>query len=621
MPCLGRSYCATKCPGLWPGFFGFDFCSIIKKTQNMPIGIFILTAVFIFIAIIEIFVFLKNRSIKNDLTKREEDAKYKTYEIAILNELSDKMGYSLGIQNVIELIIKSLPGLIDYSVASYMLPLPEKIIFRAYCNKPAYRKFIGNVKAKMLDSMSGLLKTDLKNIKIEETLWGPVSDSGLEGAVGSFFSIPLMMSGKFEGLLAIADSRVGFYKEKEKATLNKIAQGAVKALARLQEVVESENSKLNAMVSSMTDGVIMTDMYYRILVANPAAKKAIGLENKNDLSTSDFISGLGGKIDLKDKIEESVRLDKIFVSDEVSLNNNFFRIIVAPVKDRWKSLGSVIIFQDITREKEVQQIKDDFTSMIVHELRSPLDSIKKITALMRSSEVKKAKRVECFQMIYTSSSDMLELINNLLNVAKIEAGKFELRKQQADIKKIIESRISFFDITAKDAKLKLASCFGKNIPENVGFDPNTISQVLNNLISNAIKFTKEGGSVTVQAILHKKGESIEKEAKEFGINWLIKTHSTSFGIAQDKNSGQADISSIPDSLLVAVTDNGAGIAPDQIDKLFNKFVQAKNTFVEKGGTGLGLAITKSIVESHGGVVGVESIEGKGATFYFTLPIN
>jgi signal transduction histidine kinase len=228
-----------------------------------------------------------------------------------------------------------------------------------------------------------------------------------------------------------------------------------------------------------------------------------------------------------------------------------------------------------------------------------------MTELMRVSEMKKAKLAECFQMIYSNSSDMLELINNLLDIAKIEAGKFELMKQKSDIKKLIESRILFFDIAAKDAKVKLTSCFGKDIPDNVEFDARTISQVLNNLISNAMKFTKENGSVAVQTLLHKNGESLEKEAKDAGIVWFIKK----------------DISDTPDSLVVAVTDNGIGIAPDQINKLFNKFVQAKSTFVQKGGTGLGLAIIKSIVDSHGGVVGVESVEGQGTTFYFTLPTN
>lgn len=571
--------------------------------SEILILIFIL--IFVIVAVIEFFVFQKNKKTGEDLIKREEDAKHKMYEISILNELSDKMGYSLGVQNVIEIITKSLPDIIDYDAVSYMLLLPEKIIFRVYIGKPVSRKFIDDVKVKMLDSLPALLKADFKNVKTEEAVWGSVSNEGSNEQAGSFFNIPLTVAGKVVGLLNIADKKAHFYNEKDIAAVNGITQQATGALTRLQRVIESENSKLNAMVSSMTDGVVMTDTDYNILVANPAARKAIGSKNSADLSISDFAGGLSGKFDLKDKLEESIRLDKIFISEEISLGNNFFQIIVSPVADSWRKLGCVIIFRDITHEKEVERIKEDFTSMIVHELRSPLDSIKKMAELMRSSQVKRAKQEECLQMIHASSSGMLELVSNLLNVAKIEAGKFELKKQEYDIKKTIESRILFFDIASKDAKIKMTSQFGKDIPDKVEFDPNTISQVLNNLISNALKFTKENGTVVIQALLHKNGESLEKEAKDAGINWFVKK----------------DIADVPDSLVVAVTDSGMGIPENQINKLFNKFFQVKSTFVEKEGTGLGLAIIKSIVESHGGIVGAESIEGQGTTFYFTLPIK
>jgi len=567
--------------------------------------VIIITIIFVIIATVEFFVFQKNVNTEKSLAERERDAKHKMYEISILNELSDRIGYSLSVQNVIEIIIRSLREFVNYTAVSYMLLLPEKIIFRAYLEKSVSHKFIDDIKVKMLNSISALLNVDFQNKKIEETLWGVASSGGLEEVAGSFFNIPIVISNKVVGLMTVADTQAGFYKEEEMTTLYKTSQQAARAVTRLQGVVELEKSKLNAMVASITDGVVMTDMDYEILVVNPAAKRAVGLENKNDLAVSDFAGVLAGKFDFKDKIEESIRLDKVFLSGEVSLTSGFFQIAVSPVKDNWKTLGCVVVFRDITHEKEVERIKDDFTSMIVHELRSPLDSIKKIIELMRSSEVKKARQIEYLQMIYGGSSDMLELINNLLDIAKIEAGKFELIKQPSSIKEIIESRVLFFNIAAKDARVKITSCFGKNIPDKVEFDSHTISQVLNNLISNAIKFNREDGSVVVQALLHKKGENIEKEAKDSKINWFIK-----------KNMAE-----VPDSLLVAVTNSGQGIAPDQINKLFNKFFQVKTVFAQKGGTGLGLAITKSIIDSHGGIVGVESIEGQGATFYFTLPIN
>ena len=580
-------------------------CKFLKRynkkniENNMMIEILIIIIAFI-LAVAVLFIFIKNSKFEDNLKKREEEAKNKMYEIYILNAVGEKIGYSLDIKSVIEIIIGSLKDFIDYTSVSYMLIFPEKIIFRSYIDKSVSHKFINDVKLKMLDSVS----ID-KKIKIEETFWGANLNDEINFQVDSFFNIPLVISGKTVGLLTVADKRVNFYKESQISALNKISQRATQALAKLQGVVEQENSKLNAMVASMTDGVVMIDKDNRVIVSNPVARKAVGLEQKNDLSLADIATSLNGKIDLKDKIEESVRLDKIFVSDEISFSSGFFRIVISSVKDRWQTLGSVIIFRDITREKEVAKIKEDFTSMIVHELRSPLDSIKKMTELMRVSEVKKEKRAECYQMIYGSSSDMLELINNLLDIAKIEAGKFELMKQNSDIKKLIASRILFFDIAAKDAKVKLTSCFSKDVPDIIEFDPHTISQVLNNLLSNAIKFTKENGNISVQALLHKKGESVETEAKNAGITWFIKNN----------------MPNINDSLLVAVTDNGIGIPADQITKLFNKFAQAKNVFVEKGGTGLGLAIIKSIVDSHGGTVGAESIAGQGSTFYFTLPIK
>jgi len=391
--------------------------------------ILIIASIFILLGIVEIFIFFKNKKIKDYLVKREEDDKRRIYETSILNELSDKIGSSLNAKNVIGVIAGSLPDFVNCSSVSYMLLSPEKIVFGVYIKKLVSRRFIDQVKEKMINSMSAVLSADFKNTAIEETLWGSDLTEESNSQVRSFFNIPLAISGKVIGLITVADMQADFYKEKEMTGLYKIVQRISYEVTRLQEVVDSENSRLNAMVSSMADGVIMTDMDHRILVVNPAAKRAVGLENKKDLSISDFAAGLQGKFDLKDKIEEGVRLEKVFLSDEISLQSGFFKIVISPVRDKWRPLGCVIVFRDITHEKEVEKIKEDFTSMIVHELRSPLDSIKKMIEMMRQSEIKKAKQAECFQMIYGSSSDMLELVNNLLDIAKIEAGKFDLKKQ------------------------------------------------------------------------------------------------------------------------------------------------------------------------------------------------
>ncbi len=566
----------------------------------------ILFFIFLIVAftIIWFFTFKKSKKIANDLIEKEKQARQKIYEIAILKELGDKMGYSLNIQKILEIVAGSLKQFVSYSLVSYMILDPEKIIFKNHFEKSVSRNFVIQVKEKMLASLSEILKKDFKDVKIEEIFSGVEINDKLDTKLLSYFIIPLKVAGKLEGLLAVADAKQLSFKDEEMTILYKICQQATKAIEKLQEVVKQENSKMNAMVYSMTEGVVMIDLDYRITVANPAVKRAINFSEDKDLSIFDFTEKLGDKFDFRKKIQESIEQDKIFFSEEISMENGFYKIITAPVKNNGNILGSVAIFRDITSEKELEKIKEEFTSMIVHELRSPLDGIKKMIEFIRSSEIKKAQQLECFQMIYHSSSEMLQLVNNLLDMAKIEAGKFDLVKQVVNIKETVDSRILFYQIAAKDAKVKISSVFGRDVPDKVEFDPRTISQVLNNLVSNALKFNKEQGSIEIQVFLYKKGQSVLKEASDLKLNWFM----------------QEDIPEIEDSLFVAVSNTGQGIAKDQMNKLFNKFSQVRTVFTKQAGTGLGLAITKSIVESHGGIVGAQSIEGEGATFYFTLPI-
>ncbi|MCX6723661.1 MAG: ATP-binding protein [Candidatus Staskawiczbacteria bacterium] len=579
--------------------------------EYILIAIVFFVAVLITVAAVSFFTYSRNKKFRQDLAKREEDTKRKMYEISILKELGDRIGYSLNVQNIIDIITGSLHQFIDYSAASYMLIEPEEIIFKVHLEKSVSEAFVNDIKNRMANSLSALLNKDFSKTHVEEILSGALLVEDIEEPVRSFFNIPLVIAGKVVGVLTIAGTKTGLYKEEEMTILYKITQQASQAVTRLQQVVETEQAKLNAMVSSMTEGVVMTDPEHRILVVNPAAKKAIGIELEKDISISDFIDKLSGKFDFRGKIEESVKLDKVFISDEILLEGRFFQVVVSPVKNRVSQqdsiLGCVTIFRDITEEKEAEKMKEDFTSMIVHELRTPLDGIKKIVESMRKSKIQKAKQPQYLQMMYHSSSDMLELINNLLDVAKIEAGKFQIFKQPSNIREIIESRVLFFQTAAKDAKIKLVGEISENVPEKVDFDQHTISQVLNNLISNALKFSKENGKIIIQAMLHKKGQDIKTEASAAKMEWFL-------------NSAGVDFAKIPDSLLVAVTDNGVGISSADIGQLFIKFSQLKNMFTQTGGTGLGLAITKSIVESHGGIAGVESTEGQGSTFYFTLPM-
>ena len=573
----------------------------------MDLYTIIALSIAVFFLVIGGFAFYKSKKLEVALEKREVGMKRKMYELAILKELGDRMGYSLNIQNVVEIITGSLQQFIDYSVVSYMFLKPEEIVFKVDLEKSVSRKFIDDIKQRMLKSLTALLEEDMSKRRIEEVLSGAVLIDDLGESVKSFFNIPLVIAGKVVGVLTIADVKEGLYKEEDMTILYKITQQASEAVNKLQDVVKTEQRKLNAMVESLEDGILMTDKDYRVMVANPSSKTLLGMPAKKDVSIFDFIESLKDKFDIREKLEESIKLNKILQPKEIIFGDRYLQISVLPVKGQVSNgskqvLGGTVVFHDITKEKELERIKEDFTSMIAHELRSPLDAVKKMVEVMRKTKTTKKDRDKYLEMVHLSSSNMLALISNLLDAAKIEAGKFEIFKKPENIESIVKWRIKFFEIEAKTKKINIVSNIAKNIPQEIILDSFRIGQVLNNFISNAIKFTPEKGKITVQVLSHQKGQDIIKEAKKADIEWFLK-----------------NIPQIPDSLIVAITDTGTGVSPENIPKLFNKFKQVGQ--VKSKGTGLGLVVSKGIIEAHKGTIGLNSEEGSGSTFYFSIPLN
>jgi signal transduction histidine kinase len=210
-------------------------------------------------------------------------------------------------------------------------------------------------------------------------------------------------------------------------------------------------------------------------------------------------------------------------------------------------------------------------------------------------------------MMRESSSGMLDLVNDLLDVAKLEAGKFTVAKSSEDVNALLDEKMRFFDTVARDAKIELVKTVGEQIPATVPCDKRRLGQVVANLLSNAIKFTGSGGTVRLQMFLHHQGQDVLQEAQAAHIVWYIDKQSREFAQKGD-------------ALCIAVTDTGVGIPKDKESQLFNKFQQfSTSTRHEAKGTGLGLVIAKGIVEAHGGFMGVASREDEGTTFYFTIP--
>ncbi len=499
------------------------------------------------------------------------------YQAEVLREIGERIGYSLDVAKIIEIITGSLGKLLEYHTVSYMTKNGDRIIFKCILQESVNRAFVDDVKKKMLAAFSAMVNQQLNENDVDESITGTIFDENTHDPVRSFFNLPLIINNEVMGLITVASLRVGLYTEEETAVLYTITTLASNAVTKLAQVLTSEKSKLNALVASLSDGIVMVDAAWNLQVVNPQAKTMLGLPD-GAVTMLDVLDKLGGKIDLRTKIEETV---KKMVSDtipEVTVNNKTLQIFTTAVKDSGdQPLGAVVVFHDVTHAKDIERLREEFTAMMIHELRSPLTNVRTTTdSLLRTMSQTDNEVSQSLGTIRNEVTDMLELVNDLLDVAKVEAGKFTVTKTPTDLGKLIEEVVERHKTRTTQKNIEMISQIsGDNTA--VSLDAFRIRQVLTNLATNAIKFT-ESGSITIRAI---RGDNV---------------------------------------VTVSVEDTGVGIPKEAIGDLFTKFHQLNQPQEHREGTGLGLVIARGIIEAHGGKMWVESEAGVGSKFFFTLPL-
>lgn len=554
---------------------------------------------------------------EKEIKKEKEELTRRLYELSILKELGERVGYSLNVEEILQIITGSLRQFIDYTAVGYVVVNPERVKINTHIEKSVGRTFLEDMKGKMIASLSALTGKEVDQSLIEEVVTGAIVVPEISQGIGSLFNIPLAINNSVAGLLTIAHTDRGLYKEEDMTILYKITKQASEAVSRLEDVVKMEKGKLNAMVLSMGDGVLMVDSEYRVIVANPAIKKIMNFVQKNDeeITIFDFVDALGGKFDIHGRLKEALTKRSSYLSERINIDDSFFEIGVYPVshslgKGNDRILGAVVVFHDITRDIELEKVREEFTSMIVHELRSPLDGIKKIIELVVSGAIVPGtpQFKEYLNMVHQSSASMLELVSDILDLSKLQAGKFEVNKEKSNMRELIDNRIAFYKISADSRKVSLEKYFNPNLPDFAQFDPQSIKQILNNFLSNSLKFTSQGGFVLVYAFMYDGKAPFPED--------IDRVKYSTFPHALDINVKTP-------SICVVVSDTGIGIPEDHLKDLFHTYKQVKISPVSKQekGTGLGLVIAKGIAEAHGGSVGATSREGSGSSFFFTIPLE
>ena len=336
--------------------------------------------------------------------------------------------------------------------------------------------------------------------------------------------------------------------------------------------LESERARLAAVLEQMTDGVLIADADGIVQFANPAAGKLFQSPNPIHHSLTEVIRH-HQLVEAWRRCQQTGELQ----SESVELPNRhqYLQLIVIP--DTHAS-GSLLLVQDLTRIRRLETVRRDFISNLSHELRTPLASLKALTETLQDGALDDPPAARKFiDQIQTEVDALTQMVTELLELSRIESGRLALDLQPVSPSDLLFSASRRMQLQAERARLSLRVECADDLPK-VSIDSQRLEQVLVNLIHNAVKFTRAGGEVILQA-----------------------------------EAGMGEV-------RFAVRDSGIGIPEEDVARIFERFYRVDKSRAGSG-TGLGLSIAKHIVEAHNGKIWAESIEGQGSTFYFSIPLG
>ncbi|MBI5024187.1 MAG: PAS domain-containing protein [Candidatus Omnitrophica bacterium] len=373
-------------------------------------------------------------------------------------------------------------------------------------------------------------------------------------------------------------------RQKYEAVIDRKTENEAIAWKKYKKII-NEKKQTEAVIRSIAEGLVVVDAQGKVVMINPAAEKLLGVSRQDkvgkslteDMKDEQLVSLSQGSPDKEEKeIELTSRQDatkKVLRASTAVIEN-----------ENGQTVGMVSVLSDITKQKELDNLKSAFVANVSHELRTPLVAIdKSLTLILEKEAGELSQTQEQFLSIARRNLKRLSaLINDLLDLSKLEAGKMEVRRKRMAINNVIQEVIDSLNNWARSKNITLEKRIEDMLPD-VEIDPDRLAQVITNLVGNAVKFTPNDGKITLEAKLSDGKKELE----------------------------------------VSVKDTGIGIAPEDLPKIFSKFYQCggERMISDVNGTGIGLSIAKEIVELHGGRIWVESEKGQGARFIFTIPLT
>lgn len=543
-----------------------------------------------------------------------EKAQRRSAELATLNDIAAAVASSLNTREVYHKVMEKLNEYFRVDAGSLLMLDEETNELVFVMTLEAGEEKLFGVRVPRGKGIAGSVAETQKyeivhDAQSDPRFYANVSDSvGYE--VRSILCVPIVSKGRTIGVIQLLNKHDGSFTEEEAQRLARMATtiGVAIENARLFQQVTTVRDRFEAIVNSTNDGILMADMHGTVVTSNPQAAQLFGarreglLGRKLDTLLSDLRSR-AQNVSTPSWLNDGAGAPEVVELELGGPQRRYIRHYMLPVRDgRGDEIGRLALFQDISKERELAQLREDYTGMLVHDLRAPL------TAIMNGIMMVKRglggpiseQQQELLGIAHQGSQTMLEMVNTLLDISKMEQGRMGLEIEPLSPYAIIDETLDRLRVSAQDQRVQLAQQLAVGLPL-IEADREKLVRVLQNLLDNAIKFSPGGSVVTLGAASVRLTDAVEAGNEYSGLPLCLPQLSAG------------------DWIAFWVRDQGPGIPAQYHERIFEKFGQVRGRKVR--GTGLGLTFCKLTVEAHGGRIWLQSMEGQGSIFALILPLN
>ncbi|MDD5259319.1 MAG: ATP-binding protein [bacterium] len=513
-------------------------------------------------------------------------------DLAQLLEINKILNSTLDLDKLLTIIVDQAAVVVKAEAGSLMLldPATNELVFDIALGEKGEQ--VKQIRLKIGEGIAGWVARERKALIVndveKDTRWSSRADSKSSFKTRSMMCVPLIYKDKISGVMEVINKKDnGDFTAEDQHILEALAAQAAVAIenARLFQEVREKKEEIEAVFKGMSDGAVVTDANYQVIMLNESAVRLLGME-KSQLLRHHFLDTLRGYYDFSSLLPELHAHSSASCEMKRREGKNYFlECAMTRINDEQKKvLGYIILLRDITEAKKEGFLKQNFLSAISHKLRTPLTSILGYSGMLMMQQKKEPTfdefQLNALQDIDRQGQQLVDLINKLLAFTIVVGTDLDLTCKAVDLQEILKAIDANFRevMVQKGVTLEIdASCQGVTVLYG---DEEKIKDIFFNLIDNAIKFSGKKETKIRLNCRHLSAQTVE----------------------------------------FTIADNGPGIPPEEREKIFQLFYQIEESFTgQTEGAGLGLPLVKRIIEGHGGSIRIESDIHDGSRFIFTLP--